>query len=231
MVTDSLGFQQNDKQIKEQSNPTEMIVMSQNSKQKKDGKPVDESLAIFNESKDLQQAIEASLLKENDYDNNIISLEPRSNDFNGTKSRSRKRSKQRGIIDDDEEEEADDVALDAQNVMNENKAGMFGSDDQNYNQNNIDFDQGGLELKLNRDALYDVDDKELEKGKKSVEIGNSSGHFDLNGGSNNNKRKRGRPKKNSSQGQNSSQHLIKKAIANELDQCQNNPYVELQTDN
>lgn len=113
-----------------------MIVMSQNSK-KKDGK-VDESMEILNESKDLQQAIEASLLheNENDYSNNIISLEPRSNDFNGgvgTKSKSRKRSKQRGIIDDDEEEEADDVALDVNKVLNEHKANMFGSDEQNYN--------------------------------------------------------------------------------------------------
>lgn len=123
---------------------------------------------ILNESEQIQRAIEASLLKdqEAEFENNLISLDPKSNeDGFGTKSKSRKRSKQRGIIDDDEDE--GDIAVDVNKVVNDNKGNIFGSDDQNYNQNNIDYEQG-IEMKLNRDALFDVEDKELKSGKKSA---------------------------------------------------------------
>jgi hypothetical protein len=98
----------------------------------------------------------------------------------------RKRSKARGIIDDDEDELADgdnnnDVALDVTKMMDENDGTVYGSDDQNYNQNNIEIDQG-LELKLNRDAFFDVEEKDQEKGKKSVEIADMKHFTDLNNG-------------------------------------------------
>lgn len=55
----------------------------------------------------------------------------------------RKRSKARGIIDDDEDEndgdDNNDVALDVTKMMNEDD-GCYGSDEQNYNQNNIELD-------------------------------------------------------------------------------------------
>lgn len=137
-------------------------------------------MEILEESKELQKAIEQSMFKFDDANPDLGGKAA-----NLPKSRNnRKRSKARGIIDDDEEEnevdDNNDVVLDVHRVVKENEGAIYGSDEQNYNQNNIDLDQG-LELKLNREAFFDVEEKDQEKGKKSVEVADMKHFADLNG--------------------------------------------------
>jgi hypothetical protein len=89
-------------------------------------------MEIFEESKELQQAIQASIMK---FDTANPDLDKPAN---LPKSRNnRKRSKARGIIDDDEYEnegdENNDVALDVTKMMDEDDGACYGSDEQNYN--------------------------------------------------------------------------------------------------
>lgn len=71
---------------------------------------------------------------------------------------------------------------------------IFGSDEQNFNQDNIDYDDQ-IELRLNREAMHNQQNNK-KSGNKSVEILDKN-NMDLSKTFNGHKRRRGRPKKNS----------------------------------
>ena len=84
-------------------------------------------MEALKECEDLQKAIAASMAdQEVAFENDLINIDPKSNE-EARKSSRRKRSKQRGVIDEDDDE--GDIALDVNKVVNDNKANLFGSDE------------------------------------------------------------------------------------------------------